>query len=144
PLLCKPVPDVSRVRVTVSFKIATSTLYKLPFSGILPATPCFNFNRSAIDFLTIALQSLTLNNLDLCDFPETGNCPFSSIYFSQGKSLVFSNNSSKVYALNSPTTNFTLSATLNQRLLLAMAEESPSKITFPFSTSTSYPKSRTS
>src|SRR5699024_2042801 len=88
--------------------------------------------------------SETLNNVDLCDFPDTGNFPSSEIYFSHGRPFVFSNNSSNVIVLNSPMTNFTRSATRSHKLQRGIAEIGASKTTFPLSTVGSYPKSRTS
>src|SRR5699024_12605472 len=51
--------------LATSFKIATSTRYKAPFSGNLTAIPCFHFSLSTIAFLTIAWQSDTLYSCDL-------------------------------------------------------------------------------
>src|SRR5699024_8623838 len=65
PRLCRPVPEVSSVSVTLSFNNATSILYSEPVSSNQFAIPCFCFNLSTIAFFTIAWQSETLNNFDL-------------------------------------------------------------------------------
>src|SRR5699024_7093789 len=131
---CSPSPDVSIVKLAISLWIATSVLYNPSVSGILKATPYFNFKRSAIAFLTIAWQSETLYNVDLWDFPVTGNAPSSEIKYSHGRAFVDSNSSSKVVALNCPTCIFTLSALRNHKFTLGMAEIGAWKMTLPFST----------
>src|SRR5699024_5195909 len=104
------------------------------FSGNLPAMPCFNLSRSTIAFLTIAWQSDTLNNFDLCDFPDTGKAPSSGMNRSHCNALVASNNSSNVSALNLQTTNFSPSAVANDHLQRRMAGTGASNILLPFST----------
>src|SRR5690625_7775856 len=89
------------VQVAILLWRAISILYSAPVSGILEPAPCFNVNRSAVAFLTIAWQSETLYNLDLTDLPETGNCPSSSMNSSHGSAFVASNSSSKVVTFRS-------------------------------------------
>src|SRR5699024_10702955 len=134
PLLCKLAPQVSKVSVATSFKIATSTRYKAPFSGNLPAIPCFHFSLSTIAFLTIAWQSDTLYSCDLWVFPLTGHSPSSVMYCSQGIAFTASKSSSKVSTFSSPTTSFTLSAVLNHKLQRGIALTGAWNRTLPFST----------
>src|SRR5699024_11867060 len=101
---------------------------------MLKAIPYLSLSRSAIAFLTMAWQSETLNKVDLCDFPETGNFASSVIKCSQGKAFVASNNASNVVALNCPTCIFILSALRSHKLALGMADIGAWEITLPFST----------